>query len=463
MSTPLYLEERTLVKRFNGPLPILINTAFVLVLFYASWWIFQDPRGIMRMYTPYVGYMWCRWLLVIMIWIAYIFDFWPFSRSWLHKTHPVLKGTILTVLTVAIFTIVLKVFFETILGEFAIAYFSPDRLTKEGIVEFYALEYSAQAILMFAAIASWLSPAWVVAAEGAPWNKIPQPVKGFSILMFTFLLSMIVYFVAFHPHMAILFDPWQKFAGITPPWWEGFADTVHGNFNIAWIMCCTVIVWMHETIWERYPFSMIKTPWLRRTSAFMGIIAIAVALSFFLYFAQELVWGEAIRGTRRDASPDWRWLHVGEMAIFWLLPALFMHFYMKNGINRFSQTTNILLRTIASVLAAVVIYYVYYKTSHMFLGTQKGFSHPQQFPMIPLIWLINIMLINYWFMDGWPGWKLGEQKEGASVAQHVSEPASSLSPTFYKGVIGGTIVGVVAYFVIIYLIPLMGSMLVIFK
>ena len=57
METPLYLEERSLVKRYGGLWPIVINTIFVLALFYASWWIFQDPRGIMRMYTPYVGYM----------------------------------------------------------------------------------------------------------------------------------------------------------------------------------------------------------------------------------------------------------------------------------------------------------------------------------------------------------------------------------------------------------------------
>lgn len=460
METPLYLEERSLVKRFSGPWPLIINTLFLMALFYASWWIFQDPRGIMRMYTPFVGYMWCRWLLVVMIWIAYIFDFWPFSRSWLNNTHPVLKGVLLTTLTVAVFAIVLKVFFETILGDYAIAYFSPERLTKEGIVEFYALEYSAQAILMFAAIASWLSPAWVVAMEGAPWGKLPQPIKGFSIFILTFFLSVIFYFVFYHSNMGILFDPWQKFAAVTPPWWENFAGTVHGNFNIAWIMCCTVIVWMHETIWERYPFSMIETPWIRRTASFFGIIAIAVALSFFLYFAQELIWGEAIRGTRRDAAPDWRWLHVGEMAIFWLLPTLFMHFYLKNGFNGFSKTINILLRTLVTIFAAIVLYYVYYKTSHLFLGTQKGFSHPQQFPMIPLIWFINVMLINYWFMDGWPGWRLAAAGEVVKV--HPVYEKTVLTASFYKGALGGTLGGVAVYFAIIYFLPYMGKVLTIF-
>lgn len=460
METSLYLEERTLVKRFNSPLSIFLNTLFIMVLFYASWWIFQDPRGIMRMYTPFVGYMWCRWLLVVIIWIAYIFDFWPFSRSWLNNTHPVIKGVILTTLTAVIFAVMLKLFFETLLGEYAITYFSPARLQKEGLVEFYALEYSAQAILMFAAIASWLSPAWVVAAEGAPWGNLKQPAKGFSIFIVTFLLSFIVYFVVYHSNMGILFDPWQKYAAVTPPWWEDFAGTVHGNFNIAWVMCCTVIVWMHETIWERYPFAMIKTPWIRRTASFFGIIAIAVALSFFLYFAQELIWGEAIRGTRRDAAPDWRWLHVGEMAIFWLLPTLYMHFYLKNGFNRFSKTVNILLRTIVTVLAAIALYYVYYKTAHLFLGTQKGFSHPQQFPMIPLIWFINVMLINYWFMDGWPGWRLA--KAGEVMKVHCVEENGVLTTSFYKGAVGGIVGGVAVYFAIIYLLPYMGKVLTIF-
>lgn len=461
MDTPLYLEERNLVKRYSGPWPLLINTLFIMVLFYASWWVVQDPRGILRMYTPFEGYMWCRWLLVIMIWIAYIFDFWPFSRRWLNNTHPVTKGVVLTVLTVAIFTLVLKVFFEMLLGELAISYFSPKQLESLGIIQFYAIEYSAQAILMFAAIASWLSPAWVVAAENSPWQNLKQPIKGFTILMFTFLLSFIVYLVAFHSHMAILFDPWQQFTAITPPWWEGFSGTVHGNFNIAWIMCCTVIVWMHETIWERYPFSMIQTAWLRRTASFFGIIAVAVAICFFLYYAQELVWGEAIRGTRRDEAPDWRWLHVGELAIFWLVPTLFMHFYLDNGVNRFSKPVNILFRTLITIAAAVALYYVYYKTAHLFLGTQKGFSHPQQFPMVPMIWLVNVMLINYWFMDGWPGWRLAREGE-ARKAVHPTLERQVLSPVFFGGVVGGAIGGVGLYFALVYFLPAMGQALKIY-
>ena len=37
------------------------------------------------------------------------------------------------------------------------------------------------------------------------------------------------------------------------------------------------------------------------------------------------------------------------------------------------------------------------------------YSHPQQFPMAPVILFINIMLYHNWFMDGWPGKRIKNQ------------------------------------------------------
>lgn len=57
MTNPLpYLEQRKLVKRWSGPIAPIANLIFTLILFAITWWIFQDPRGVMRFYTPYVGY-----------------------------------------------------------------------------------------------------------------------------------------------------------------------------------------------------------------------------------------------------------------------------------------------------------------------------------------------------------------------------------------------------------------------
>ena len=455
---PDYLENRRLVKRWEGPIPALVSLVLTLAVFYLTWWLFQDPRGVMRMYTPYVGYMYTRWWLIVLIWMVYLFNYWPFRRSWVQNTHPLLKGAVLTAVSVGVLLILIKGFFEGVLGHFGLAYFNPERLTRlPGITDFFAIEYAALACLMFAAIASWLSPAWVVACEASPWQDLRQPAKGVSILVMTFFLSTIVYFTTMHSHMAILYDPWQAFTAITPPYWEKFADTVSGNFHVSWIMCCTVTVWLVETIWERFPFKLIRTPWLRRLTAFLGIIAIAFAMHFFLYFVQELTYGPAIRGTRRDFAPDWRWLHVGEMAVFFLMPALFLAFYCGNWPRRFSLPVNVLVRTAITLAAAVAIYLFYYRTSHIFLGTQKGFSHPQQFPMIPTIWLINIWLVHHWFMDNWPGWK-AEPKQAEELEAETAAAAQAAAqlrwrPALNWGLGFGVLVGVAVYFVSVALLP----------
>lgn len=68
-------------------------------------------------------------------------------------------------------------------------------------------------------------------------------MRGFSIWLGTFCLSLLIYFMTMHNHMGILYYPWQYFTAICPPYWEHFAETVSANFHVAWIMCCTVVVW----------------------------------------------------------------------------------------------------------------------------------------------------------------------------------------------------------------------------
>jgi amino acid transporter, AAT family len=103
-------------------------------------------------------------------------------------------------------------------------------------------------------------------------------------------------------------------------------------------------------------------------------------MHFFLYFAQELTWGAAIRGTRRDFAPDWRWLHVGEMAVFWLVPALFLNFYCNNWPKRFSLPVNVLVRTVITLAAAILLYIFYYATSHDIPGHPEGLFPPAAVP-----------------------------------------------------------------------------------
>lgn len=400
-----YLEERKLVGRWRTPLPQIVSFLVVAAIFYVSWWIFMDPRGVLRLYTPQVGYMYTRWMLIVAIWMVYLFQYWPFKRKWLEKTHPVIKGIVLTAVLAGILLILIQGFFFGLIGNFAISYFSPERMIEMGVPQFFALEYASLACLMFASLMSWLSPAWPVAFENRPWDKLKQPALGLTVLAISFMISIVIYMLTMHSHMAILFYPWQQYTAVTPPWWMDFAGTVSGNFHIAWIMSCTVVVWLVETIWERWPFSEIKKPGTRGVVTFFGIILLAFAFAFGVYYLQELRWGPAIMGDRYMDDPGWRWLHVGETLVFFLLPAMFINFYCGNWPQKWSKPVNWTIRTILTLVLGIAVYYFYYQTGHLYLGVQKDMAHAQQFPMVPTIWFINMMLVHHWFMDNWPGFK----------------------------------------------------------
>ena len=87
-----YLEERKLVKRWQGPWPVLANMVVTLSIFAVTWWIFQDPRGIMRFYTPYAGYNYCRCWLIILIWMATSLISGRSEQEWVHVRIPYRKG-----------------------------------------------------------------------------------------------------------------------------------------------------------------------------------------------------------------------------------------------------------------------------------------------------------------------------------------------------------------------------------
>ena len=404
----LWLEERKRVNLMKQPVRGILSGVLAFAFFMCLWWVFMDPRGWLRWYTPQYGYMYIRWLLIVAIWQAYIFNFWPFKPEWMGSSHPLKKGIILTLINFAVTGLLIWVFYYNIFGRLSIPYFSWDELKKTGLSDFFSREYSSLAILMMAAIASWLSPIWPAAFENYPWHGMKQPAKGVTVFLVTFLLTTYVYLICMHPHYRVLFYPWQEFTAAFPWWYEKFR-TLSGNFNVGWIMCATVSVWLTEMVLERYPFRLIKTqPW-RGIGGFFFILLLALILFFLFVFMQDVVWGVSVEGAKRLMAPDWRYLHTGELAVILLTVAMVLYFYFDNWPRKYSNEVNIFIRVAIVAVGAVILHWAYYKASPGLLGTQAGYSHPQQFPMAPVILFINVMLYHNWFMDGWPGKRI-EQK-----------------------------------------------------
>jgi len=398
----IWLEERSLSNSFAQPLRGLLGFILSFGFFMALWYVTMDPRGILQWYTPMYGYMYIRWLLIVAIWQAYIFNFWPFKQKWMEETHPLVKGPIMIGINWAITGAIIWIGFFWLIGKYSIPYFSWPELHKVGMTDFFAREYAGLAVLMVAAIASWLAPIWPMAFENYPWHNLTQPAKGITVLCITSLLTIFVYFAFMHPHYMVLFYPWQKFVAAMP-WWYESARTLSGNYNVGWIMCGTIAVWLIETIWERYPFRLIKSqPW-RGLAGFAWVLFVALIMFNTFNLMQDLAWGPAYEGGKRLYAPDWRYLHSGELAVMMLLPALVLYFYFDNWPKKFSTEVNLAIRTIIVVVGTFAFNFIYYQISPPLLGTQPGYSHPQQFPMAPVILWIVIMLYHNWFMDGWPG------------------------------------------------------------
>lgn len=405
----IWLEDRNLSNSFAQPLRGLLGFFLSFGFFMALWYVTMDPRGILKWYTPMYGYMYIRWLLIVAIWQAYIFNFWPFKQKWMEETHPLVKGPIMIGINWAITGAIIWIGFFWLIGKYSIPYFSWPELHKVGMTDFFAREYAGLAVLMVAAIASWLAPIWPMAFENYPWHNLTQPAKGFTVLSLTSLLTIFVYFVFMHPHYMVLFYPWQKFVAAMP-WWYESAKTLSGNYNVGWIMCGTIAVWLIETIWERYPFRLVKSqPW-RGLAGFAWVLFVALIMFNTFNLMQDLAWGPAYEGGKRLYAPDWRYLHSGELAVMMLLPALILYFYFDNWPKKFSTEVNLAIRTIIVVVGSFAFNYIYYQISPPLLGTQPGYSHPQQFPMAPVILWIVIMLYHNWFMDGWPGKRIKKDK-----------------------------------------------------
>lgn len=397
----LWIEERELISRIGQPWRGILGITLSFSFFLCLWYVFMDTQGILRWYTPLYGFMYISVVLGTLIWQCYVTDFWPLKTEWLAQTHPLMKGISLLAINFAIVAFLIWGVCYNFMGVLALPYLSAPVLESLGINTFVAREYSSQAILMWSSIISFVTSIWMICFRGFPWQGISKPARIFSNAAIIGFLSLVAILIGIHPHFHVLFYPWQKYVAAYP-WWFQMASTLSANFVLGYIMCITVAAWLFETIWESYPYKLLKNQLLRGLAGIGCIVLVGSLLFHSFLYLQSVAWGAPVPGATRLLAPDWRYVHAGELAAMLLIAATIIDSYFDKWPRNYSLEVNIFLRTVMTCLGGAVFHGLYYKFGPALLGIQAGYSHPSQFTLAPLILLLISMLTHNWFMDNWP-------------------------------------------------------------
>jgi len=102
-----WLAARALSPRWSIGLSGIVNLIILIIAVFAVWWIFFSNAGIFKLYTPLLGFSIVIWTLLIILWHAELFNFWPFGRNFLYGTHQLAKGAVFTVTTIAVYFIII--------------------------------------------------------------------------------------------------------------------------------------------------------------------------------------------------------------------------------------------------------------------------------------------------------------------------------------------------------------------
>ncbi|OPY83890.1 MAG: hypothetical protein A4E71_02867 [Smithella sp. PtaU1.Bin162] len=102
----------------------------------------------------------------------------------------------------------------------------------------------------------------------------------------------------------------------------------------------------------------------------------------------------------------WRYSHTLTMANFILVIAIIQNSFFGQAYAKLSGLLRGIIKTIVAVVVGLLFAWAYYSWGPTLLGVVAGVSHPSENASAFLIMIINLIMIQDYFMDGWPGYKL---------------------------------------------------------
>jgi hypothetical protein len=394
-------------KRFNYGFG-LINFVVVFGIVWLLWYIFMNPNTVMKLYTPMYGFALLVVLLSSIVLIANVAGYYPFAQP-SDGGNRVGRGILLTVVAFVLMLFIHYVILWYFIGKLGIAYFSPQSIIASGgtgAEPYVARENTSTAIVYFFTAFLWVALFWNLGFGSWPWQKVERGTLAWSRLFAILFFVSLIYIVLFHPHVCYLFYPAQDKAGVSP-WWEGFCETGSAFVGLGLVLCSLFWIVASDKLWEGKPWALmnkdgegnfVKGIVTFAATLFMGWIMMWILLQIF-----TAVWEEPFLGGQYTDGPDFRFIHAGEVAGFFILAAFILKNYFGNFPNMANIWARAIIRTAIAIAGGLLFYAFYYSPlATFFLAKVPGFAQPGDTPLVWILLFLSIIMIQSEFFAGWP-------------------------------------------------------------
>jgi AAT family amino acid transporter len=406
--TENWIATRELVPKWSVGISGLVNLIVLIIATFVIWWVVFANAGPFKLYTPLLGFSLVIWTLLIMLWQIELFDFWPLKRDFLNNAHPLMKGGLLTAITIVSYVILVFGVLYLIIGRYGITYFNWPYLNKIGKLGTDILtsrEITSWAMLCMS-VPFFLISVWVMLGIGKDlFPELSQPKLGIANWLLIATISIPLFFIFFHPHIGSMFYPAQIYTAV-PPWWKNLAHTNSAEYSLGYLFCTVVAIFYTIHLWEGRPWNLVKSqPW-RCVVFVVGSLILGILLVKIELYCMDYLWDEAYIGGQNEANFGWRYSHTVTIANFLLVPAIILNFFFSQAFSKMNLILRGITKSVIALVAGLLFAMAYYAWGPALLGVCPGVSHPSENAAAFLLLIINLLIIQDNFMDGWPGYRL---------------------------------------------------------
>jgi len=407
-SSENWIATRELVPRWSVGISGLVNLIVLIIATFVIWWVLFSNGGPVKLYSPLLGFSLVIWILLIVLWQIELFDYWPLKRDFLNKAHPLVKGGLLTAITIVSYLILVFGVLYFIIGRFGITYFNWPYLHKVGKLGTDILttrEITSWAMLCMS-VPFFLISVWVMIGLGKDlFPELSQPRLGIANWLLISTISVPLFFIFFHPHLGTMFYPAQIYAA-APPWWMKFAQTNSAEYSLGYLFCTVIAIFYTIHLWDGRPWNLVKSqPW--RTIVFIvGSLILGIILVKIELYVMDYWWDEAYIGGQNEMNFGWRYSHTVTVSNFILVPAIIVNLFFGQAFSKMKLILRGVIKSVIALVAGLLFGLAFYAWGPVLLGVCEGVSHPSENASAFLILIIGLIMIQDSFMDGWPGYRL---------------------------------------------------------